>query len=423
MLRQSFAAGLLLAVTSAAAAQSRSAALVQTARGYIGSGDLDRADTALADALAAAGYVLDSVNVFVWRGILEYKRGHEDLARQSFRRALATRQVRAISDLDQVAPGLGDVFDSEARAYRVYRNSELEQPAAWRAGPALLYPSELRRRRVAGHALIRAVVDTAGKVEEQGLEVLESPDSAFDAPLRRMMLATQFTPGRSKGHVVRSQIDLGFNLSPPAPANPTTLVTAAREQLRLHRADSALALTTEALDSANQATAGERVFALLVQGAAWHVKGKDSLATISLDEGIAGYRDLTSRGVDLAPFLKRLADSIRIARRGTRAAPPPFGAVTVVGAADEAPVLISHPPIRYAPEMQRLGVSGTVIVEATLDTTGRVVPASVKVIQSPNPVFDAETRRVVLASVYRPARVQGKASRVTIRQPITFAPY
>jgi len=177
------------------------------------------------------------------------------------------------------------------------------------------------------------------------------------------------------------------------------------------------------LDSANQATAGERVFALLVQGSAWHMKGKDSLASISFDEGIAGYRDLTSRGVDLAPFLKRLADSIRIARRGTRVAPAPFGAVTVVGAADETPVLISHPPIRYAPEMQRLGVSGTVIVEATLDTTGRVVPASVKVIQSPNPVFDAETRRVVLASVYRPARVQGKASRVTIRQPITFAPY
>jgi TonB family protein len=94
-----------------------------------------------------------------------------------------------------------------------------------------------------------------------------------------------------------------------------------------------------------------------------------------------------------------------------------------VGTVDERPALVTYPAIRYAPEMQALRIGGTVIVEATLDTTGRVLPATVKVVQTPNPVFDAEAKRVVVAAVYRPARIHGRATRVTIRQPITFAAY
>jgi len=168
--------------------------------------------------------------------------------------------------------------------------------------------------------------------------------------------------------------------------------------MRAHRADSALALTEAALDSANNGTPGERVYARLVQGTAWHAKSRDSLAALSFDAGLGELSRSDGRsGVDLAPFLKRLADSIRISRHGgrtTAGAVSPFAAPSVVGAVDEPPVLISHPPIRYAAEMQALRIGGTVIVEATLDTTGRVLPPTVKVVQSPNPVFDAETKRV-----------------------------
>ncbi len=73
--------------------------------------------------------------------------------------------------------------------------------------------------------------------------------------------------------------------------------------------------------------------------------------------------------------------------------------------------------------MQALRIGGTLIVEATLDTTGHVIPGSVKIVQTPNPVFNEEARRIVLAASYRPARQHGKAVRTTIRQPITFAPY
>jgi len=412
----------LLVFPFAAVAQSPSERFIADARSSISSGELDRADTALTRAFASAAYVMDSVNVFVWRGILEHMRGSDSLARVNFRSALKLRQIVGVSGLDQISPGLADIFDQEARAFRVYSASQLDQPAAWRSGPAVAYPAELRRRHVAGHALVRAIVDTTGRVEEPSFQVLEAPDSAFNEPLRTMMLAAAFTPGRVKGHPVRSVVDLGFNLNPPAPENPTRLVGAAREQLHIHHADSALALVAQALDSANQPSEGERVYALLVQGMAWSAKGKDSLAAQSLDAGLQGYRDLTARGIDLAPFLKRLADSIRIARRSTHPASP-FAGLTVVGTVDEPPVLVSHPPIRYAPEMQALRIGGTVIVEATLDTTGRVLPATVKIVQSPNPVFDAETKRVVLAALYRPARMHGRPARATIRQPVTFAAY
>lgn len=388
-----------------------------TARERITVRDWDAADSALTAALGSALYVMDSVKVFVWRGILEHLRGNDSLARLSLRRVIVEHHITTVAGLNDISPSLADVFESEARPFRIYPDSQLDQRAAWRAGPKLAYPPALLRRRVAGHAVVRAAIDTLGRAEERGLMVLESPDSAFDVPLRQMMLAAQFTPARRKGHAVRSEVTMGFDLNPPPRESPTRLVTAAREQLRARRADSALALMELALDSANQASAGERVYALLVQGLALRMQQRDSLATLSFDAGLDGYRDLTARGVDLAPFLKRLADSIRISRR------PPFAAPTVVGTVDEQPALVSHPPIRYAPEMQKLRIGGTVLVEATIDSAGRVLPATVKIVQSPNPVFDAEAKRVVLGAVYRPARVGGRPARVTIRQPITFVPY
>jgi TonB family protein len=417
-----------LFIVPAVSAQSRTDGLIAAARAHITAHEFDKADTALSDALGAAGYMMDSVHVFVWRAILGHLRGSDSLARENFRTALVLYPPLKVNGLDQVAAGLDEIFQSESRSMRVYGGNQLDQQASWHSGPALAYPADLRRRGVSGQATVMITVDTTGHLEPQGFHVVEVPDSAFVEPLRQMLLAATFTPGRIKGQAVRSALNLTFTLKPPPPKNPTVLIGSARDQLRGHHPDSAVALTQEALDSANRATPGERVYALLVQGLALHGEQRDSAAAVAFDAGLAGYRDLTARGVDLAPFLKRLADSIRVSRRGARPAQPaakasPFGAPAAVDAVDEQPVLVSHPAIRYAPEMQALRIGGTVIVEATLDTSGRVMPATVKIAQSPNPVFDAESKRVVLAAVYRPARVRGRATRATIRQPITFAAY
>lgn len=423
MSRWRLAVALLLAAAPLAA-QNPSQEFLGVAKERIAARQWDAADRALTDALASAAYVMDSVNAFLWRGILEHMRGDDSLASTYFRRVVYEHHITRVDGLDNISPGLAELFDAQARTVRVYADSQVDERAGWQSGPQFDYPRQLIHARVTGRGIVRAVVDTTGRVEEQSLTVLEVPDPAFEEPLRRMVIATQFTPARRKGHPVRSEVTLGFTLSPPAPKNPTRLVTDAREQLRMRRADSALALVAQALDDVNQATEAERVYALLVQGKAWHVKGRDSLATTAFDAGLAGYQDLTARGIDLAPFLKRLADSIRISRRAAvRADPKALAVPTTVDAVDEQAALVSYPPIRYAPEMQALRIGGTVIVEATLDTTGRVVPASLKVLQSPNPLFDAEAKRVTAAALYRPARIRGRPARVTIRQAITFAPY
>jgi TonB family protein len=74
----------------------------------------------------------------------------------------------------------------------------------------------------------------------------------------------------------------------------------------------------------------------------------------------------------------------------------------------------------YPPLLQQAGIQGVVKVEAIIDTTGHVEPNSVRVVESPNPGFDQAAKTVVLKSLYRPARVYGKAVRVLIQQPINF---
>jgi TonB family protein len=127
--------------------------------------------------------------------------------------------------------------------------------------------------------------------------------------------------------------------------------------------------------------------------------------------------------VDLAPILHRLADSVRASRAATRPDSSALAAPTTADAVDQTPVLVSHPPIHYPVEMQALGVSATVLVEARLNAGGHVEPASVRVVTSPNHAFDAEARRVVAGSVYRPACRGGRAVRSLIRQAVTFVSY
>ena len=417
----------LLLAPRDARAQNRSDQLLWAARQHIATNQLDSAEAELRSALDLAPYQMDSSYVYGWWGVLAYLRGSDSLARANFRQAANLNARITLPGLDQISPGAASLFDAEIRGGHAYGIGSLEQPPRRSAGPVIVYPPELRRLGVAGHAVVSIVIDSLGHVEPQSIQILEAPDTGLAEPLRQMLLATTFTPGRKAGHAVRSYVNLGFDLTPPSQPrlSATQLSSAARTQLAAHRPDSALALVTEALDPATSATPGERVYALFVQGLVLKAKGRDNLASAAFDSGTAGYRDLLARGVDLAPFLKRLADSVRLGRRrgaGPASAPSGLGVPSATGV-DEQPALVTHPAIRYAPEMQALRIGGTLIVEATLDTTGRVIPSSVKIVQSPNPVFDQEARRVVLAATYRPARRGGRAVQTVIRQPITFAAY
>lgn len=90
-------------------------------------------------------------------------------------------------------------------------------------------------------------------------------------------------------------------------------------------------------------------------------------------------------------------------------------------AVDELPRLLAAPRPEYPILLRDAGITGRVLLQAVIDTTGRVDPASVKVVQSPNPAFDNSSRRWILQALFRPARIRGRAVRVLVNMPLDFS--
>ncbi len=408
--------------------QSRAAALVDSARRAVAANRLDSAAALLRLALDTSAHATraERENAFVWQGIVRFLGGDSTAARAAFRQALALDTTLDVKGLDRVSPELAQLFHEEkrsaARLAFVYVSGRVDEAPRRLSGPTVEYPSSPLGRHVQGLVQVSAIIDTAGRAEPASVEVLSAPDSGLIAPVRQWMLASQFSPGRLRGAAVRTMVHLAVGVQPPRFA-ATDLVTQARGQLAAGRSDSALSLVALALDTAlAHPTDGERAYALLVRGLAER-SSRDSGARADLRDGLALYQDLRARGIDLAPFLRRLADSVRASGAKPQRPGADMPAPTVVSVVDEPPVLASHPPIRYPPELAALKVDGTVVVEAALDATGHVEPASLRLVQSPNHGFDAEALRVARGSLYRPARSKGQAVRAVIRQAITFVSY
>jgi TonB family protein len=87
---------------------------------------------------------------------------------------------------------------------------------------------------------------------------------------------------------------------------------------------------------------------------------------------------------------------------------------------EEGPALLS-PPLPYPELLRRAGIEGRVLLQAIVDTAGRVEPNSVKILKSSSPGFSVPTRRWALAARFRPARLQGRAVRVLVNLPVEFA--
>jgi protein TonB len=92
------------------------------------------------------------------------------------------------------------------------------------------------------------------------------------------------------------------------------------------------------------------------------------------------------------------------------------------GVGSEAQPEVLSGPIPVYPELLRqAGVQGEVLFEAVVDTTGRVLASSVVVIAATHPGFVAAARQALLATLFRPARVGGRAVQTRVRIPYAFA--
>ena len=86
----------------------------------------------------------------------------------------------------------------------------------------------------------------------------------------------------------------------------------------------------------------------------------------------------------------------------------------------EPAVLISQPAPRYPPVLQQIGLSGRVVLQFIVDTTGRVESASIHVMESTNEGFESPARESVAAAVFHPARLGPKPVRQLAQQGIRF---
>ena len=307
--------GAVLFVAAPLAAQNRSAELLAAARIHIAAQQWDSADAELSEALEFAPYIMDSSWTYIWRGVLEYQQGRQQLARVSFRRALALHPDPGVRGLDTISTGLANLYDREFRAMRTFRSWDLDQPARWTTRPEFAYPRGLSPRRRTGEAIVRVIVDTAGRVDDRNIEIIAIPDSVFSEPLRQLMTEVGFMPARIAGKPVRSLLYYRVDIVPPAPRDPIRLIELARAELRAGRVAGALTHLEEAVDSVNHATPAIRVYAELVEGMAWQTKGDRVRAASTFEAALAHFEQLQMQGVDFAPFLRSLADSIRLTAR------------------------------------------------------------------------------------------------------------
>jgi protein TonB len=117
-------------------------------------------------------------------------------------------------------------------------------------------------------------------------------------------------------------------------------------------------------------------------------------------------KDFTGRGVE-----------------GGRASGLEMGAdhVYEASAVDEQPQLLAAPPPTYPALLREAGITGRVMLQAVIDTTGRVDPATVKVLHSPNPGFEIPSRQWILKALFRPARLGGRLVRVLVNLPLDYS--
>ena len=82
----------------------------------------------------------------------------------------------------------------------------------------------------------------------------------------------------------------------------------------------------------------------------------------------------------------------------------------------------AHNPSPSYPEMLRTaGITGQVLVEFVVDSTGRVRPGSLQVVESTHELFTSSVRRTIPSFRFTPARVQGRRVAQRVRVPFEFA--
>ena len=234
----------LLGVTLASGlrAQTRAADLVSAARTQLWNGNADSGLALLRLALdsGTSGTTSDRMNALVWRGVLQYFKGRDSLARESFRDALTIDPRLEVAGLAQVDSLLALEFEAVRQSIPVPQTAThpttalarltagrsadtlfscvpdchgLDQPPRILSGMSETVAVEGGATPIMGGvAVVRFVVDTAGGVEPASISVVSSPGAALRETLIDHVRPARFAPGRAQGHPVRVLMQWRLNV-------------------------------------------------------------------------------------------------------------------------------------------------------------------------------------------------------------------
>lgn len=122
------------------------------------------------------------------------------------------------------------------------------------------------------------------------------------------------------------------------------------------------------------------------------------------------------------PLIATPLQGVTPARPASALSLPPGGPGDVWEApfVEEAPRILAGPLPAYPELLRQAGIRGHVVLEAVVDTSGRVEPGSLTVVSATNPGFVGPARQALAATLFRPGRVHGRAVRVRVRIPVDF---
>lgn len=94
--------------------------------------------------------------------------------------------------------------------------------------------------------------------------------------------------------------------------------------------------------------------------------------------------------------------------------------VYLPGQVDQMPKRLSGPSLDFPPNVLKMGDGERVVVEAIIDTAGRIEAPSFKIIQTVDSAMNASVRATMLAPAYSPALLKGHPVRFWSRITLTL---
>jgi protein TonB len=135
---------------------------------------------------------------------------------------------------------------------------------------------------------------------------------------------------------------------------------------------------------------------------------------INLNEKPLDPRDFTGTGVEGG-----VADGVVGGTGVVAQADAVYEATTALEGFDPA-VLLSQPAPKYPAALESAGVTGVVMVEFVIDTTGRTEAGALRIIESSHRGFEDAARAAVSAARFRPAHLGTVPVRQLTRQRVRF---